>query len=100
MKHHYTIQVIEKNHSLIIEKIKHIHRGGGGGGGGAKKSVWTPSSNTVELEERITNLLLKRGRREYHPTPLTFYNLFCFASDSHGIYTDRFLAMKGPKYNL
>ena len=31
----------------------------GGGGGGAKKSVWTPSSNTVELEERITNLLLK-----------------------------------------
>ena len=32
---------------------------GGGGGGGAKKSVWTPSSNTVELEERITNLLLK-----------------------------------------
>ena len=31
----------------------------GGGGGGAKKSVWTPSSNTVELEERIMNLLLK-----------------------------------------
>ena len=30
-----------------------------GWGGGAKKSVWTPSSNTVELEERITNLLLK-----------------------------------------
>ena len=28
-------------------------------GGGAKKSVWTPSSNSVELEERITNLLLK-----------------------------------------
>ena len=33
--------------------------GGGGGGGVAKKSVWTPSSNSVELEERIMNLLLK-----------------------------------------
>ena len=36
---------------------------GGGGGGGAKKSVWTPSSNNVELEERITNLLLKEKKR-------------------------------------
>ena len=34
------------------------------GGGEAKKSVWTPSSNTVELEERITNLLLKSDLRE------------------------------------
>ena len=34
-------------------------RGGGGGGGGGGKSVWTPSSNTLELEERVTNLLLK-----------------------------------------
>ena len=29
------------------------------GGGGGEKSVWTPLSNTVELEERITNVLLK-----------------------------------------
>ena len=31
-----------------------------GGGGGGRKSVYeTPSFNTIELEERITNLLLK-----------------------------------------
>ena len=49
----------------------------------AKKSVWIPSSNTVELEERITNLLLKLKKKKirrilkrYHPTPLTFYIFF------------------------
>ena len=43
---------------IIMTLCGSIHRsrgggGGGGGGGGAKKSVWVPSSNTVELEERI-----------------------------------------------
>ena len=31
-----------------------------GGGGGARKTVWTPSSNFVELNERITNLPSKK----------------------------------------
>ena len=83
-----------------------------GGGGGAKKSVWTPSSNTVELEERITNLLLKQksdlGEKRYEGfknegvggttlRPLHFIALlylFCFTSDSHGSRTDRFLVVK------
>ena len=35
-------------------------RGGGGGGGGGKKNQYqTPSSNIVELKERIINLLSK-----------------------------------------
>ena len=40
-------------------KVKALGGGGGGGGGGARKTVWTPSSNIVELNERITNLLSK-----------------------------------------
>ena len=32
-------------------------RGGGGGGGRQEKQYETPSSKTVELVERITNLL-------------------------------------------
>ena len=49
----------------------------------------TPSSNIVELNERITNLLLKQksdvredtmikngGRRGYHPMPITFSCVF------------------------
>ena len=38
--------------------LKYMIRGGGGGGG-QEKQYETPSSNTIELVERITNLLLK-----------------------------------------
>ena len=59
--------------------------GKGGGGGGNKKTVWTPSSNFVELNERITNLPRRkkkdtsdqtRGRKGYHPTSIIVSRVF------------------------
>ena len=81
-------------------------------GGGARKTVWTPSSNFVELNERITNLLSKyksdvREKRYKGPKkggvggttlrPLHFHvflYLFCFVSDLHGSSIDIFLPAK------
>ena len=47
------------SHMRNQKLTKHEGGGGGGGGGGgrARKTVRTPSSNIVQLKERIMNLL-------------------------------------------
>ena len=53
-------RIRQKRYTCKLSKLNIIQDEGGGGGGGGQRNLYgPPSSNTVELVERITNLLLK-----------------------------------------
>ena len=90
---------------IIIIFSKHYR-----GGGGARKTVWTPSSNVVELKEDYESAfkIIGRKRKKIQGVkkggvggttlrPLYFHvflYLFCFVSDLRGSSIDIFLPAK------